>query len=108
MAQFKIEQWLEVCSSFSSFFNEVHGAVHLDEDAIAFASPPSTVLTGLKVFKSGVFGATMPLHAVDSRIEHILFDTEAHSITLSGSEFEYTYRVPPQLIQKRSDEHAPE
>lgn len=101
MSQFNIEQWLEVCSAFSSFFKEVDGEVHLDEDTIAFTSPPSTVLTGLKVFKSGVFGATMPLHAVDSRIEHVLFDAEAYSITLSGSGIEYTYRVPPQLIQKK-------
>ena len=35
MSQFNIEQWLEVCSAFSSFFKEVDGEVHIDEETIA-------------------------------------------------------------------------
>ncbi|MBL6884690.1 hypothetical protein N9L85_00775 [Euryarchaeota archaeon] len=98
MSRFKIEQWSEICPFFISFFSTIKGEVVQDENQISFSSHPDSVDTSIQLFRDGTFGATMPLHGIESKVAEVHFQTELHCITFTGEKIQYTYRIPPQLI----------
>ena len=98
MTHFKVKQWDELSTCFISFFSHVSGNVEQTGDTIRFSSPPHMVETSLSVFRDGRFGANMPLHGIDSRVETVHFQTEPHRVTFIGEGLEYIYRIPTQLI----------
>ena len=104
MTHFKVKQWYELSTYFTSFFSHVSGNVEQTGDSIRFSSPPHLVETSLSVFRDGRVGANMPLHGIDSRVELVHFQTEPHQITFTGEGLEYIYRIPTQLIVMERDE----
>lgn len=97
MSRFKIEQWSEICPFFISFFNAIKGEVVQDENQISFRSDQDSVDTSIQLFRDGSFGATMPLHGIESKVTEVHFQTEPYCITFTGEKVQYTYRIPPQL-----------
>lgn len=104
MTHFKVKQWDELRTYFTSFFSHVSGNVEQTKDSIRFSSPPHLVETSLSVFRDGRFGASMPLHGIDSKVEMLDFQTEPHQISFIGEGLEYIYRIPTQLIVMERDE----
>lgn len=104
MTQFQVKQWDELSTYFTSFFSHVSGNVEQTGECIRFSSPPHLVETSLSVFRDGRFGANMPLHGIDSKVETVHFQTEPHRITFIGEGLEYIYRIPTQLIVTERDE----
>ena len=43
----------------------------------------------------------MPLHNLNSKFDEVVFDTSLEQITLLGSGFNYTYRIPDELLTQR-------
>lgn len=104
MTHFKVKQWDELRTYFTSFFSHVSGNVEQTKDSIRFSSPPHLVETSLSVFRDGRFGASMSLHGIDSKVEMLDFQTEPHQISFTGEGLEYIYRIPTQLIVMERDE----
>lgn len=104
MTHFKVKQWDELKTFFTSFFSHVSGNVEQTVDSIRFNSPPTLVETSLHLFRDGTFGANMPLHGIESKVEMVEFQTEPYCIAFVGQGLEYIYRIPTQLILTERDE----
>ena len=98
--EYGIENWEGLCSAFEDMFEGL-GDVVSNESKLEFTSLPSDVVTGISLSRDGSLLANMPLHGIDSRFERVIFDDRKESIRLIGPDTEYTYRVPPAILQRR-------
>ena len=86
--------WAAVLASFSGFFEGL-GTIVANGDQASFAAPEAG--TGLVLGRDGTSTSFMPLHGLNARWEHVTFDRQERTVTVSGEGFAYTYRVPPSL-----------
>ena len=100
--KFSINQWDEICAEFHRMFHDL-GNVESTEDMIRFSSTEPFVSTGIGLSRDGTMVASMPLHNLNSKFDDVVFDTSLEQITLLGSGFNYTYRIPEELLTQRSN-----
>ena len=100
--KFSINQWDEICAEFHRMFHGL-GNVESTEDMIRFSSTEPFVSTGIGLSRDGTMVASMPLHNLNSKFVEVVFDTSLEQITLLGSGFNYTYRIPEELLAQRSN-----
>lgn len=100
--KFSINQWDEICAEFHRMFHDL-GNVESTEDMIRFSSTEPFVSTGIGLSRDGTMVASMPLHNLNSKFDEVVFDTSLEQITLLGSGFNYTYRIPEELLAQRSN-----
>ena len=100
--KFSINQWDEICAEFHRMFHDL-GNVESTEDMIRFSSTEPFVSTGIGLSRDGTMAASMPLHNLNSKFDEVVFDTSLEQITLLGSRFNYTYRIPEELLTQRSN-----
>jgi len=100
--KFSINQWDEICAEFHRMFHGL-GNVESTEDMIRFSSTEPFVSTGIGLSRDGTMVASMPLHNLNSKFDEVVFDTSFEQITLLGSGFNYTYRIPEELLTQRSN-----
>ena len=98
--KFSINQWDEICAEFHRMFHGL-GNVESTEDMIRFSSTEPFVSTGIGISRDGTMAASMPLHNLNSKFDEVVFDTSLEQITLLGSGFNYTYRIPDELLTQR-------
>ena len=99
---FSVNQWDEICAEFHRMFHDL-GNVESTEDMIRFSSTEPFVSTGIGLSRDGTMVASMPLHNLNSKFDEVVFDTSLEQITLLGSGFNYTYRIPEELLTQRSN-----
>tara|TARA_B100001564_G_C20339664_1_gene533911 strand:- start:148 stop:453 length:306 start_codon:yes stop_codon:yes gene_type:complete len=95
-----IEHWAKIINKFTQLFEGLGTVLHNDEIA-SFTSKAPDVETGIAIYSDGQFSASMPLHGIDSVIKKVIFSHEA--ITLKGDSVDYTYRIPPQILNRRGE-----
>ena len=95
--QHSLEQWNDLASAFEAFFSN-YGTTSRNENSCTFVADPKKVATAFSIQRDGRCSASMPLHEVDARLEHVIFETQGKTIQCKGSFGEYTYRIPQQLI----------
>ena len=100
--KFSINQWDEICAEFHRMFHDL-GDVGSTEDVIRFSSTEPFVSTGIGLSRDGTMAASMPLHNLNSKFDEVVFDTSLKEITLLGKGFNYTYRIPDELLTQRSN-----
>jgi len=98
--KFSINQWDEICAEFHRMFHSL-GNVESTEDMIRFSSTEPFVSTGIVLSRNGTMAASMPLHNLNSKFVEVVFDISLEQITLLGSGFNYTYRIPDELLTQR-------
>ena len=98
--EYGLGDWDGLSSAFADMFEGL-GKVEADGSMLEFTSFPSDVATGLSISRDGSMLANMPLHGIDSRFERVIFDDRKESIRLIGPDTDYTYRVPPAILQRR-------
>ena len=98
--QYSIEDWDSISSHFTNLFNKL-GDIEINEIFIRFSSFKSDVKTSISINKNGHFDASMPLHGIGGDIEQVSF-TE-NSVILTGQSLNYTYRIPPEILNKRKE-----
>lgn len=98
--EYEIADWEGLSSAFVDMFQGL-GEVESDESRLEFTSFSSDVVTGISISRDGSLLANMPLHGIDSRFERVIFDDRKESIRLIGPDTDYTYRVPPAILQRR-------
>jgi hypothetical protein len=94
------EDWDELVAQFRRFFVGL-GTVEADETTVAFDADPDVVWTGLTLTRGGSSTGYMPLHGVETLWERATFDRTALEVRLEGEGVAYTYRVPPDLLDRR-------
>ena len=97
---FSIEQWDEIKIHFEKMFRGL-GELKTSEEQLRFTSIEPYVTTGISLTRQGKMAANMPLHNLDSTFHHIRFDAMLEALTLIGDGFNYTYRVPKELLPLR-------
>ena len=100
--KFSINQWDEICAEFHKMFHDL-GNVESTEDMIRFSSTEPFVSTGIGLSRDGTMAASMPLHNLNSKFYEVVFDTSLKEIALLGNGFNYTYRIPDELLTQRSN-----
>ena len=98
--KFSITQWDEIRAEFHRMFHDL-GNVESTEDMIRFRSTEPFVSTGIGISRDGTIAASMPLHNLNSKFDEVVFGTSLEQITLLGSGFNYTYRIPDELLTQR-------
>jgi len=98
--EFAIEQWEQIITKFTEVFAGLGTVLHNDQMA-SFTSKAPDVETGIAIYADGQFSASMPLHGIDSMIQKVIFTNDA--VTLQGKAVDYTYRIPPEILQHRGD-----
>ena len=98
--EYDVGDWEGLSGAFEVMFEGL-GEVESDESKLKFTSFPSDVATGISLSRDGSMLANMPLHGVDSIFERVIFDDGRESIRLIGSSMDYTYRVPPAILNRR-------
>jgi len=96
--QYSIEDWESIVKHFKTLFNGMGEINHTDK-SIRFSSIKPDVVTSISINKDGSFDAAMPLHGIGGIIENVIF-TE-NSVQLTGESLNYTYRIPPEILNKR-------
>lgn len=96
--QYSIEDWESITKHFKTLFHGM-GEVEQNEETIRFSSVKPNVTTSISINKDGSFDASMPLHGIGGIIENVIF-TE-NSVQLTGESLNYTYRIPPEILNKR-------
>ena len=96
--QYSIEDWGSIVKHFKTLFNRMGEINHTDK-SIRFSSVKPNVTTSISINKDGSFDASMPLHGIGGIIENVIF-TE-NSVQLTGESFNYAYRIPPEILNKR-------
>jgi hypothetical protein len=86
--------WEDVVASFRSFFAGM-GTIVADGETASFAAPQAG--TGLVLGRDGTSSSFMPLHGLTAVWDLVAFDRDELTVTVSGDNFSYTYRVPPAL-----------
>ena len=98
--EYDVGDWEGLSGAFEDMFEGL-GEVESDESKLKFTSFPSDVATGIFLSRDGSMLANMPLHGIDSMFERVIFDDKRESIRLIGSSMDYTYRVPPAILNRR-------
>ena len=99
---FSIEQWGEIKFHFETMFHGL-GEVETSEEQLRFTSIEPFVATGILLSRQGKMAANMPLHNLDSTFHHVRFDDMLEAVTLIGDGFNYTYRIPDEILAIKSD-----
>ena len=95
-----LSQWSEISDAFKEIFYGL-GEITFTEETLAYSSIPPYVATGISITSDGYMVANMPLHNIDSKFERIMIDDSMHMIRLIGPNMDYTYRIPPQILEIR-------
>ena len=95
-----LSQWVEISDAFTKLFDGL-GEISSNEEKLAYSSIPPCVATGISITSEGYMVANMPLHDIDSKFERILIDDSMYMIRLIGPNMDYTYRIPPQILEIR-------
>ena len=95
------DDWNAISEHFCLMFNGL-GHLSTTEHLLAFRSLPPFVATGISITRSGALVANMPLHAIESVFDTVVFSSDLTSLTLAGDGSSYTYTVPPALLTLRS------
>ena len=95
-----LSQWSEISDAFKEIFEGL-GEIISTEETLAYSSIPPYVSTGISITSDGYMVANMPLHNIDSKFERIMIDDSMHMIRLIGPNMDYTYRIPPQILEIR-------
>ena len=98
---FSIEEWDKISECFVEMFQGL-GSIETSERMLQFTSIEPYVATGISLSRQGKMAANMPLHNLDSTFNRIQFDNSLESLTLIGETFSYTYRVPTELLERKS------
>jgi len=101
---FSIEQWGQIKFHFETMFHGL-GEVETSEEQLSFTSIEPYVATGISLSRQGKMAANMPLHNLDSAFHHVQFDDMLEALTLIGDGFNYTYRIPKELLPLRQTEN---
>jgi hypothetical protein len=96
--QYSIEDWDSIISHFNQLFENL-GEIENDDSSIRFSSFKTDVNTSISINRNGNFDASMPLHGIGGIIEKVIFTK--NSIQLTGKSLNYTYRIPPEILNKR-------
>lgn len=97
-----IEEWDEIRIHFETMFHGL-GKVETSEEQLRFTSIKPFVATGISLSRQGKMAANMPLHNLDSTFHHVRFDDMLEALTLIGDGFNYTYRIPDEILAIKSD-----
>ena len=98
--EYLLEDWGEIRAQFSTMFSGL-GKVERTENHLSFTSNAPMAATGIQLTKEGVLIASMPLHAIDSCFERVVFGEGLDSIRLIGPMFDYTYSIPSEILALR-------
>ena len=98
---FTLEEWGKISEYFVKMFQGL-GSIEVSEEMLQFASIEPCVATGISLSRQGKMAANMPLHNLDSTFNRIQFDNSLESLTLIGETFSYTYRIPTELLERKS------
>ena len=97
-----IEEWDEIRIHFETMFHGL-GKVETSEEQLRFTSIEPYVATGISLSRQGKMAANMPLHNLDSTFHHVRFGDVLEALTLIGDGFNYTYRIPDEILAIKSD-----
>ena len=100
MADIEISDWEDLSEAFREMFDGL-GKIEVSDTALRFESVYPDVATGISLSRDGAMMANMPLHGIDSRFERVQIDERRKEIRLIGSSMDYTYRVPPAILNRR-------
>ena len=100
--KFQIEEWGKISEWFVKMFQGL-GRVEATEEILQFSSVEPHVATGISLSMRGKMAANMPLHSLDSTFNQIEFGNSLELLTLTGDSFHYTYRIPDEILAKKSD-----
>ena len=98
---FSIEEWDKISECFVKMFQGL-GSIGISEEMLQFTSIEPYVATGISLSKQGKMAANMPLHSLDSTFNRVQFDNSLESLTLIGEKFSYSYRIPTELLERKS------
>ena len=98
---FSIEEWEKISECFVKMFQGL-GSIEASEEMLQFTSIEPYVATGISLSRQGKMAANMPLHSLDSTFNRVQFDNSLESLTLIGETFCYTYRIPTELLERKS------
>ena len=98
---FSIEEWDKISECFVKMFQGL-GSIETSEEMLQFTSIEPYVATGISLSRQGKLAANMPLHNLDSTFNRVQFDNSLESLTLIGETFSYTYRIPTELLERKS------
>ena len=98
---FSIEEWGKISECFVEMFQGL-GSIEISEEMLQFNSIEPCVATGISLSRQGKMAANMPLHNLDSTFNRVQFDNSLESLTLIGETFSYTYRIPTELLERKS------
>ena len=98
---FSIEEWDKISECFVKMFQGL-GSIETSEEMLQFTSIEPYVATGISLSRQGKMAANMPLHSLDSTFNRVQFDNSLESLTLIGETFSYTYRIPTELLERKS------
>jgi hypothetical protein len=99
---FTLSQWHELNNAFQTFFYGL-GQVETSHERLHFRSSPPHVQTQFTIHANGSVNASMPLHGLEAVFQSFEFNQERNTVCCFGTEATYTYNVPQELLQKRSD-----
>jgi len=100
MADIEISDREDLSEAFREMFDGL-GKIEVSDTALRFESVHPDVATGISLSRDGAMMANMPLHGIDSRFERVQIDERRKEIRLIGSSMDYTYRVPPAILNRR-------
>ena len=98
---FSIEEWGKISECFVKMFQGL-GSIETSGEMLQFTSIEPYVATGISLSRQGKLAANMPLHSLDSTFNRVQFDNSFDSLTLIGETFSYTYRIPTELLERKS------
>ena len=98
---FSIEEWDKISECFVEMFQGL-GSIETSEEMLQFTSIEPYVATGISLSRQGKMAANMPLHSLDSTFNRVQFDNSLDSLTLIGETLSYTYRIPTELLERKS------
>ena len=95
-----LSQWSEISDAFKEIFEGL-GEITSTEETLEYSSIPPYVATGISITSDGYMVANMTFHNIDSKFERIMIDDSMLMIRLIGPNMDYTYRIPPQILELR-------
>ena len=98
--KFEVDQWNEIRTYFEKMFDGL-GSIKTSGKILSYSSIEPHVPTGIKLSRNGKMAANMPLHDLDSTFQRVKFDEQLEQLTLIGKGFNYTYRIPSELLSLR-------
>lgn len=96
--EYSISDWNSIISHFKTIFTNLGEIEHTDT-YIRFCSFNSDVDTSININKNGDFDASMPLHGIGGKIQQVVFSD--NTVQLIGQSLNYTYRIPPEILNRR-------